>query len=374
VGLFLTRKFAIRRGGRPEFKKLKLVPFIRHRRIITAAHCLPHLPAPHAWEDYDQVYPNLLVVLGEKPSVCGRLLFADPIADIAVLGSPDEQEMYEQAAAYDELVEAFKPQPMPKRNLRRIQPISARTGYARLAKPANLEKDRQVFDEQTLERLSHIMGRNYSSAKLAITFLDDSRQIPVLQREDSTFSGFHGGAGETAMAELLQQTTLKYSILLIDEIETSLHPRVQCRLIRDLASLCRELDAQIVLTTHSPYVLSELPAEARIYIMDGSAGKQIIKGVSPDFAMTKMDEEPHPEAELYTEDGRSADLLREIIISQDREVILRLRFIPFGAASVGRALGEMHSRFPRPSIIFLDGDQEPSAGCLILPGGMLQNV
>jgi hypothetical protein len=167
---------------------------------------------------------------------------------------------------------------------------------------------------------------------------------------------------------LLKGKTQKYSILLIDEIETSLHPRVQRRLIRDLASLCRELDAQIVLTTHSPYVLQELPSAARIYIMDGASGKRIIKGVSPEFAMTKMDEEPHPEAEIYAEDSRSADLLREIIISQDREIILRLRFIPFGAASVGRSLGEMRSRFPRPSLVFLDGDQELSEGCLILPG------
>lgn len=256
-------------------------------------------------------------------------------------------------------------------DLRRIQPISARTGYARLAKPQNLELEEngQLFDESTLERLSHIMGRKYASAKLAITQLDDSREIPVLQRDDAKFSGFHGGAGETAMAELLRQKVQKYSLLLIDEVETSLHPRVQRRLIRDLASLCRELDVQIVLTTHSAYVLSELPAAARIYIMDGASGKRIIKGVSPEFAMTKMDEEQHPEAELYMEDGRSSDLLREIIIAQDREIILRLQFIPYGAASVGRALGEMLSRFPRPTLIFLDGDQEPSAGCLTLPGG-----
>src|SRR5439155_26375434 len=128
-------------------------------------------------------------------------------------------------------------------DLRRIQPISARTGYARLAKPQNLETARQIFDATTLERLSHIMGRKYAGARLAMTKLGDSREIPVLQREDSTFSGFHGGAGETAMAELLKRKTQKRSILLIDEIETSLHPRVQSRLLRDLARLCRELDA-----------------------------------------------------------------------------------------------------------------------------------
>jgi len=48
-----------------------------------------------------------------------------------------------------------------------------------------------------------------------------------------------------------------------------------------------------------------------------------------------------------------------------------VQFIPFGAASVGQALGQMviQNRFPRPSIVFLDGDQAPSPGCLLLPGG-----
>lgn len=256
-------------------------------------------------------------------------------------------------------------------DLRRIQPISARTGYARLAKPQNKEKagSGAAFDESTLERFSSIMARTYRAAKMAITEMDESREVPVLQRDESIFSGFHGGAGETAIAELLKKRMQKNSIFLIDEVETSLHPRVQRRLVRDLANLCKDLEAQIVLTTHSPYVLGELPPAARIYLMDSSAGKQIIKGVSPQFAMTKMDEDAHPEADMYAEDDRSADLLKEIIISQDRDIVSRLQFVPFGAASVGRALGQMIDKFPRPSLVFLDGDQEPSAGCLILPGG-----
>lgn len=253
-------------------------------------------------------------------------------------------------------------------DLRRIQPISARTGYARLAKSQNKETAFEQFDEATLDRLSHVMARPYVQARLATTEFDLTRSVPVLQREGAAFSGFHGGAGETVMAELLKKKIQKYSIVLIDEVETSLHPRVQRRLLRDLANLCRDIECQVVLTTHSTYILSELPPKARIYIMDGAAGKQIIKGVSPEFAMTKMDEDPHPEADIYTEDVRSADLLREIIISQDRDLIGRLQFVPFGAASVGRALGQMLKNFPRPSLVFLDGDQAVSAGCLVLPG------
>jgi hypothetical protein len=87
--------------------------------------------------------------------------------------------------------------------------------------------------------------------------------------------------------------------------------------------------------------------------------------------MTKMDEDQHPEADVYVEDPRSAGMLREVIISRDRDLMARIQIVPYGAASVGRALGIMASenRFPRPTIVFLDGDQEASNGCLLLPGG-----
>src|SRR5206468_413458 len=69
---------------------------------------------------------------------------------------------------------------------------------------------------------------------------------------------------------------------------------------------------------------------------------------------------------------RSATFLNEIIaVSDQRDLILRYEAIPYGAANVGRALGLMASerRFPRPSVVFLDGDQMESVGCLLLPGG-----
>lgn len=256
-------------------------------------------------------------------------------------------------------------------DLRRIQPILARFGYGRLANPQLKEEAADAFDTSTLNRLSNVMGRRYEFAKLSVTDMDKTRPVPVLQREGAAFSGFHQGAGEVAMAELMKKPIPKYAIVLIDEIETSLHPRVQRRLIRDLANLCREFELQVVLTTHSPYVLAELPAEARVYIEEGSQGKQVITGVSPEFAMTKMDEAQHPEADVFVEDPRSAGMLREIIVSRDKDLISRVQIIPFGAASAGRILGIMNQqkRFPRPTVVFLDGDQGPSDGCLTLPGG-----
>jgi predicted ATPase len=257
-------------------------------------------------------------------------------------------------------------------DLRRIQPMGARIGYARMAKKEVKETSFEAFDAETIERFSRIMGRDYNLAKLSTTDADDHRTVPVVTRAKQSYSGFHSGAGEIVMAELLPRKVAKFSILLIDEVETSLHPRTQRRLIRDLATLCRNREMQCIMTTHSPYVLDELPPEGRIYLMESEGQKRIISGVSPAFAMTKMDDEIYPEADVYVEDERAATWLNEIVSrSSQRDVVIRYQTIPYGAANVGRSLGTMvkERRFKRPSVVFLDGDQGPADGCLLMPGG-----
>ena len=77
------------------------------RLILTAAHCLPGLPPTHpASYQKERTFAKLLGRLGDKePKVWAECLFADPVADIAVLTTPDGQEFYDEAEAYDELTE-----------------------------------------------------------------------------------------------------------------------------------------------------------------------------------------------------------------------------------------------------------------------------
>jgi len=255
-------------------------------------------------------------------------------------------------------------------DLSRIQPISARLGYRKLANPAFLEASAVQFEQGVVDRLSNILGRKYESARMAITDADTQKKIPVVRQKDgASYSGFHHGAGEITIAELLQVEPRRDSLMLIDEIESSLHPRAQRRLMRDLAEKCRQLDLQIILTTHSPYILKELPMNGRLYIINEEE-KMVVRGVSPEFAMTKMDEEIYPECDVYVEDPRSATLLTEILARYSPESVLRCGFISFGSAQVGCSLGQMvnKDRFPRPSCVYLDGDQGPAVGCHLLPG------
>lgn len=256
-------------------------------------------------------------------------------------------------------------------DLRRIQPVGARTGYGRVLKAEAVMAAFQRFDNHRLQRLSQIVGKGYTGAGIAVTDAGHDKPVSILEIDGVEYSGFHQGAGEIAAAELLAADFPKYGLVLIDEVESSLHPRAQRRLMRELARVAREQELQVILTTHSPYILDELPPEARILLMDSVGGKAAVNGVSPEFAMTRMDEEQHPECDLYVEDIRAATLVGEILVAAHRDLLTRAKLISYGAASVGMALGQMaiDNRFPRPSLVFLDGDQEEARGCIVLPGG-----
>jgi predicted ATPase len=253
-------------------------------------------------------------------------------------------------------------------DLSRIQPILARVGYSKITKTTHSEASAIPFDQYRLARLSSIMGREFDGAKMALTDIDNHREVPVLGHQGSSYSGFHQGAGETTITELLQTDLPQYSLVLIDEVETSLHPRAQRRLVRDLAERARELELQIILTTHSPYVLEELPFEARAHISLTGQARSFMYGVSPEFAMTKMDDVPQYECDIYVEDNRAKILITEVLAKYAPALISRCQIIPYGAASVGQSLGIMvhNRRFPRPSVVFRDGDQGDSIGCIRL--------
>jgi hypothetical protein len=77
--------------------------------VITAAHCLPRLPPAHPASYTEERTEALLAPLGAKPTVWAECLFADPVADIAVLGPPDDQSLPTEYEAYMALMAGMTP-------------------------------------------------------------------------------------------------------------------------------------------------------------------------------------------------------------------------------------------------------------------------
>jgi hypothetical protein len=79
--------------------------------VITAAHCLPHLPPAHLDSATDEhTYRSLIGPLGAAAEIWAECLFVDPIADVAVLGPVDGQVFFDgQVEAYEEMLERITP-------------------------------------------------------------------------------------------------------------------------------------------------------------------------------------------------------------------------------------------------------------------------
>ncbi len=88
-----------------------VVETYRGRLVITAAHCLPHFP-PAASTSFleERTYPGLLGRLGQRePKVWAECVFADPVADVAVLGAPDGQELSDECDVFESFMELTSP-------------------------------------------------------------------------------------------------------------------------------------------------------------------------------------------------------------------------------------------------------------------------
>jgi hypothetical protein len=82
---------------------------IRRKVVATASHCLPEPPRMPCFSYQETTFAKLLAPLGEEPSIWVDCLFFDPVADIAILGEPDNQVLGEEWDAYNALVDKRRP-------------------------------------------------------------------------------------------------------------------------------------------------------------------------------------------------------------------------------------------------------------------------
>jgi predicted ATPase len=256
----------------------------------------------------------------------------------------------------------------------RTLPLDATAGYARVARLAAGEIGTEEIGGEFRNKLSYILGRQYSVARFAQPDVSAKRQVGLLTREFGEISQFHQGAGEDTTLDLIRslQNIPNYALVIIDEVEASLHPRAQRRLIKFLLELSRLRRAQILVSTHSPYILEELPPEARVLLVPTKEGPSVLYGISPEFALTRIDDFVHPEAYIYVEDRTAEILVREIIARHPRgaSILSRIRIASVGPANVVQIMGglSLGAKLPHPGLGVLDGDQSAAPGCVVLPG------
>lgn len=128
--------------------------------------------------------------------------------------------------------------------------------------------------QEQIEAASKILGRTYNSAKIVRHHLYGVwGHSVILETSSATYSESFAGSGEFAVFLLVHEVMSAQgsSLLLLDEPETSLHPGAQKELRKFLLRECLRKKHQVVISSHSPFIVDGLPAEW-IKVFGESAG------------------------------------------------------------------------------------------------------
>jgi len=137
-----------------------------------------------------------------------------------------------------------------------------------------------------------------------------------------SYTSYNAASGEDVLTRLIIDIVDadNNSLILIDEIELGLHPKVQTRLIDVLYNISKSDNKQFVITTHSAAILYSLPNKSRIFIeKDFSNSFKAIHNISVNAALTKMDANSYPLVDLYCEDAESKKIIENVISLIEKE-------------------------------------------------------
>ncbi|MCG7583750.1 ATP-dependent endonuclease [Mycolicibacterium sp. OfavD-34-C] len=258
-------------------------------------------------------------------------------------------------------------------DISRIQPANTQIGYGRTAQEVISRGTSEPLSADQVAQLSRTLGRKYEYARIE---RGAGKQVGVLSQNGVEYSNFHQGAGEDSILDLIALISAipDYSLVVIDEVEASLHPQAQRVLITEFLDLAHRKRLQIIFSTHSPFVLEQLPSVARMFIaVDRDSKRKVLYGVSSDFALNLMDNERHEELDIYCEDHQAEYLIERILAvgaADKPDLLQRLRITPVGPASTVISLATIAAadKLPRKSVCVVDAEQSPGDNYMVLPG------
>ncbi|AIY13877.1 AAA family ATPase [Cellulophaga baltica] len=162
------------------------------------------------------------------------------------------------------------------------------------------------------EYLSYILEETFELNKLA-SYQDKD----IFKYKNSNqYSSYNAATGEEVLTRIIIDVVEanRDSLILIDEIEIGLHPKVQRRLVEVLYNIAINDNKQFILSSHSQTILSSVPDTARIFIeKDYLNNFKCIQNISVNAALSKMDSISYPLIDLYCEDDIAEKIIRKIL-------------------------------------------------------------
>lgn len=257
--------------------------------------------------------------------------------------------------------------------------IEQRDFVVRYAKQMSVVESQSV-PEEVHAWTSTIVSSSYDAIMTnAVSLLEEAGQkterVVSATRQGISYSEAHMGYGEGRT--LFMVSTLESlpprSLVLIEEPETSLHPSAQHQLGRYLVDVVNRKQHQVLLTTHSMFLLSALPGASIVYLKRRAKTVDVVRNLSH-MEVRSLLADGHVKAlHVLVEDDVAQCVLREIIRRGNPDFLRVIDIQPGSGAGGANALSTAVRELAAtqlPVACVLDGDQRatPRDNIFKLPG------
>lgn len=220
------------------------------------------------------------------------------------------------------------------------------------------------FSAETLKEISFILGKSYREAKfLHHNLYDGERGFAIRYKTDlQSYSEAYAGSGEVAVAKLVNDIlgAEKYSMILLDEPETSLHPAAQKRLIEFLLKQIIDKKLQIVISTHSPDILQDAPNKSIKVMYESEVdGKiDVLEDVHYENAFLHIGHSLKEKKKIIVEDKLAKWITEKVLADIGDSEIFEVVYYPGGESRIKQEEMVVYSKSEEKNVyILFDGDQ-----------------
>ena len=233
----------------------------------------------------------------------------------------------------------------------------------------------EELSEAELAEVAAVLGHSYNAARVIKHRLFPgarSQDMTVIFERHKSYTEAFAGSGELSAVKVVTEVLRApdYSLILLDEPETSLHPSAQRALVLFLLTQIRKRKLQIVVSTHSPEFVRELPDDAIKIIEPNQHGLASINNRgSASIAFHRLGVVPSNRIRIIVEDTLAAALISRVFSLMDpgESNEMEVAVAPGGAQSLLCHLVPGFMAAGEKVFLFLDGDQRkelPAPGAI----------
>lgn len=224
---------------------------------------------------------------------------------------------------------------------------------------------KEIGDE-ILQKISLVLGKEYISIKVAehSLFKNPGTSIYVKTKHSSRYSEANAGSGEIAVIQLIKniEEAQDYSLILLDEPEVSIHPGAQEKLKEYLLEVTKRKKLQVVISSHSPILIKDMPAEAIKLYVTNSQGKFVIKeNIDYREAFYDLEDCVSDKKIIFCEDFAAKNIVEHVLEKMNKSQYFDVEFNRGGEKTLlTKYLPTFvtHAFFKEKVFLVLDGDMQ----------------